>query len=144
MTTATQIISGALKLLGVRAAESPITAVELQDGLEALNDMGAEWEEDGIRIGFEPVTDATADLGIPRSSVSAFKANLAIRIAPEYSRIVSPALAKLGDDTMDALTKSVVFIGNVQYPGTLPLGSGNECDDFTDQRFFPQNTPENF
>ena len=51
MTTSADIISGALKHLGIRAAESPLTAAEVQDGLEDLNDMGAEWEEDGLSFG---------------------------------------------------------------------------------------------
>ena len=144
MTTSADIISGALKHLGIRAAESPLTAAEVQDGLEDLNDMGAEWEESGLEMGFEPSLDANATLNLPRSSIGAFKANLAVRIAPQYSRIVSPALAQLASDTMKALENSLVFIGDVEYPSTQPTGGGNYSGDLLGNRFFPQNKKERF
>ena len=100
MTTSADIISGALKHLGIRAAESPLTAAEVQDGLEDLNDMGAEWEESGLRMGFEPNLDANATLNLPRSAIAAFKANLAVRIAAQYSRLVPPTLSALANDTI--------------------------------------------
>ena len=144
MTTSADIISGALKHLGIRAAESPLTAAEVQDGLEDLNDMGAEWEESGLRMGFEPSLDANATLDLPRSAIAAFKSHLAIRIAAQYSRIVSPALAQLANESMKSLESSLVFIGDVAFPDTLPTGSGNYSGDLLGNRFFPQNKKERF
>jgi hypothetical protein len=144
MTTSAGIISGALGHLGIRTAESPLTAAEVQDGLEDLNDMGAEWEESGLHMGFEPSLDVNATLNVPRSSISAFKSHLAIRIAPQYSRIVSPALAELARESMKSLEASLVFIGEVALPDTLPTGSGNYSGDLIGNRFFRQNKKERF
>ena len=40
MTTASDIITGALRKLSIRASETAISASEMQDGLEDLNDLG--------------------------------------------------------------------------------------------------------
>jgi hypothetical protein len=144
MATSTDIVSGALRHIGVRAAESPLTAAEIQDGMEDLNDMGNEWEESGIHLGFTSSIDANATLDIPASSLAAFKANLAIRLAPSYGRIITPALANLANISLNALVKSTAFIGDVEFPDTLPRGSGNECPELLNNRFFTENSIENF
>jgi len=144
MPTFLNVVEGALKHLGVKASEVAIEAAEAQDALDDLNDMGEEWEGSGINVGFIASTDLNATFPTPRDTISAYKANLAIRLAPQYEKIVSPALAKLADDTFNALTTAYVFVGDVEFPGTLPTGSGNRCSEVFDRRFFNQNKIENF
>lgn len=143
MATALDFITAALKRLGVNAAESPIEANEAQDGLDMFNDMMSEWEPK-YRLGFIPTLDVNAEVALPRSISEAVKSNLAIRMAPEYSRIVSPALAQIATESLNSLRNEFVFIGEVEYPDTLPMGSGNECPGFIDRTFFPPNSKENF
>jgi hypothetical protein len=142
VATYSDIISGALRHLGIRAAESPMTAAEADDGLKDLNDMGEEWEPE-INIGYVSSTDVNATINIPRSTHAAFKANLAVRIAPQYSRVVSPALVSLASNTYASLMNSSVHI-EVDFPDTLPKGSGNDCPELLDNRFFPQNQKQEF
>lgn len=144
MATGTSVIERALTKLGIRAAESPVTASEIQDGLDQLNDMLSSWENSGLVLGFQPLENASDTLRVPRHALAAIKANLAIFMAPEYGRVVSEALAAEASNTKNELRISLVDMGEVNYPNTLPLGSGNECTDFNDQRYFPADQDVNF
>ncbi len=145
MATAESFIKRALTKLGVRAAESPIQPEEIQDGLDLLNDMLSEWENSGVTMGFLPVENASDEVRVPRNAHSAIKANLAVRSASEYGRVVQQALALEASQSFDNLMISLSDIGDVNYPSTLPTGSGNECDSFGNlRRFFPEDQDENF
>lgn len=137
MTTSLDLISGGLKLLGVKAAETPIEAAEAQDGLETLNDMMTELEETGIKIGYIPATDVNADIFPPVSTIGSIKALLAVRMAPEYGKVISPTLAARAVASDRMLAKFALRSLEVAYPDSLPMGSGNECDTFSYNRFFP-------
>jgi len=146
---ALDVISGALVLLGIRVAESPIEANESQDGLNALNDMLAEWNTDGIRLGFETLSGVEEELYVPDGALGAIKANLAVYIAPEYERSVSPALAQRASDGKRT-ARSLEPMGGSQYPDTLPVGSGNRhgghssdgdsAGNTSNRRFYPPNS----
>lgn len=145
MATASSFITRALQKLGVRTSESPIEASEMQDGLDELNDMLSSWEMSGIEMGFSPVMDADDEIRVPREAHAAIKANLAVRMGPEYSRNPDPILMDQARTTKKELLNALVIIGPVAYPSTLPLGSGNECSGFiTDRKFFPENEQEHF
>ena len=145
MATASSFITLALQKLGVRTSESPIEASEMQDGLDQFNDMLISWEMSGIVLGFSPVADADDEVRVPRFSHAAIKSNLAVMMGPEYSRNPDAVLMKEARDTKKEVLNAVVTIGPVAYPSTLPLGSGNECGRFIDDRkFFPENEQEHF
>lgn len=148
MATVLDVVTGALKLLEVRPAESPVTAAEAEDGLEALNDMMNEWNIDGINIGYESLDSTDEELHVDLGSIGAMKANLAIYIAPEYGRIVSPDLSDRARVSKKAL-RNAIPLNSSQYPDTLPIGSGNEDNNWTSDgdrpgtlrssRFYPSN-----
>ena len=141
MATATDLITDSLVHLGIRASETALQADEIQDGLNRLNDMLAEWEEAGLLLGFSPVADVADEVRIPRGANAAVKYALAIRSAPDYGRTVSAALAENARDSLKNMLNANVFIGDVDFPATLPKGSGNHCwdDEWLNSRFFPQN-----
>ena len=148
MATALDIITGALKLLEVNTAESAITAAEAEDGLTALNDMMNEWNIDGINVGYETLEDTEDVLYVDLGSIGAMKANLAVYIAPEYGRIVTPQLQMRADKSKKSLRASIP-LNPAEFPDSLPVGSGNEGNHYTadgdssgnllDSRFYPTN-----
>ncbi len=145
MTTVLQIIEGATEAIGVKTAEIKLEAADFQLGITEMNDMLTEWSNVGLLPEYVEVTESDAVLLIPRNSVSAIKANLAIRLAPSFQKVVTSGLVSKADSSLRRLENSVVFIGDVAYPDSLPTGSGNDCSDiFLDDRFFPDNKPENF
>lgn len=142
MTTVQQIIDGAAEELGVKTAEINLEPGDFQTILNRLNDLGTEWADKGLTPSFVEVFNSTDTVSIDRNAVAAFKYMLAGRCAPAFQRSIQPALTALISATMRDLEGSVVFIGEVALPDTLPRGSGN--DAFNDQRFYPQNQKENF
>lgn len=148
METVTEVVSGALRLLEVRTAESAITPEEAEDGLVSLNDMMNEWNVDGIDIGYETLDEVEDELFVTLGSLGAIKSNLAIYIAPEYGRIVTPALFDRAKRSKRSLRASIPLNAS-QYPDSLPIGSGNEDNHFVsdgdkpgglrDSRFYPSN-----
>ena len=144
MTTANDIITRAFSRAGIRASEAALEPEEIQDGLTLLNDMLSSWEP-MYNLGFSPVKDVGDDARIPRFAEAAVKDALAIMLSPEYSRPVSPALAVSAKLSMRAMLTAITDLSNVDLPSTLPIGSGNECDDnANDSRFFTQKNKINF
>jgi hypothetical protein len=143
MATALQIVSAAAEKLGVKTAEIPLEADDFRVFLGELNDMLMEWSDLGITPRFLELTDRNDTVEIDRDAVGAVKANLAMRLAPTFGRVVSPALVASARDTKDRLLASVVTIGEVAYPDSLPMGSGNNCSQY-DERLYPANKSENF
>lgn len=145
MTTAIQIADGAAEELGVKTSEIALEPGDFQVILDRLNDLGTEWADIGLTPAFQEVANDTDVISIDRNAVAAFKATLAIRCAPAFQRTVTPALAENAKTTLTTLRASVNHIGPVDYPDTLPTGSGNDCaQTFNTERFFEANQKENF
>lgn len=144
MATGTEIVTRALTRLGIRASETALEASELQDGLDLLNDMLSNWEESGYNLGFSPIANLTDEVRIPRGANAAVIDGLAILMAPEYSRPISQALLTSAKLSYQNMLNANVFIGDVDYPSTLPKGAGNECDNLLDDTFFPEKDKRNF
>lgn len=144
MATANDIIVRALTRIGIRASETSLQADEIQDGIDLLNDMLIGWEEAGYNLGFSPVAGASDEVRIPRGAKGAVIDHLALRMAPEYSRPVSQALAGSAVLSFNNMIAATINLSDVDMPATLPLGSGNHCDDGDDRRFFTQSDEVNF
>jgi len=145
MVTMLEIVNDALEELGVKTAELPITNDEFQSGLRRCNDMLAEWDEAGIIVGYEEVTNNEDTLNLDRNAIAAVKYNLAIRLAPSFSKLATQTLFNVASSSLERLEASSAYIGEVAYPDTLPMGSGNRHANVdTDRRFFPNNQDDNF
>lgn len=142
MATALDIINGALNHIGVKSSENDISDADAADSLIALNDMGEEIEE-VLQIGFKSVLLLADEVTIPRSAVGPFKALLAIKLLPAYGKEITAAIASLATSANTSLINASVHIGAIDYPSTLPLGSGNRSNGINEQ-FFPQKDSSNF
>ncbi len=145
MTTARQIIDGAAEHIGVKTAEVTLESEDFQVFLDNMNDMLLEWADIGLTPGFSEVFNGDDFIEIDNNARAAVKAALAIRCAVPFEKVITIGLVNLASETMQRLETSTAFIGDVDYPDTLPLGSGNNgCNIDTDRRFFNSNKPENF
>jgi hypothetical protein len=110
-----------------------------------MNDMFLEWADSGLTPAFVEVFNGSDTVLIDNNARAAAKFSLAVRCAPAFQKPLTQALLLLRDESVQKLEASTDFIGEVAYPDTLPLGSGNRCpDDDIDQRFFPAGQRENF
>ena len=145
MATAADIIKGALKRLQVIEGENPIEANEMADGLEDLNDFGSSHEDGFLALGFVPVANSADVINIPTGAVGYFKDALAFYIAGQYGAPIPQSLIVSYDRTRAAALNAYQGPIEVEYPETLPIGSGNECNSITNtERFFPLNSDQNF
>jgi hypothetical protein len=144
MATAQYFVDRAMSRANVKTAEINLEASEAQTGLDLLNDMMSAWEV--VRpIGFVAAETLDTAVRIPRFAFGAVVDNLAILIAPEFMKPVSTELAATALGLKTDMRTALVTIKRVQYPSTLPTGSGNQChDSFLDDRFFPADIEKNF
>jgi hypothetical protein len=144
MTTYQKVVEQAFLDIGVKAAESPLTAAELEDGLEELNDMLSEWGMNGIIKGIAEDDDASQDMMEPRGWKSGIRANLAVRMAGQYNRAVTQSLGVKASQGYSAIVASQFNQQDFEFPDTLPTGSGNCNTNWNDDEFFPTNSKRNF
>jgi hypothetical protein len=145
MTTARQICEGAAEEIYVKNAEVALEAGDFQIFFVRMNDMLLEWADSGLTPAFVEVFNGDDTVLIDSNARAAVKYSLAVRCAPAFQKPLTQGLVLLRDESVQKLEASTDFIGEVAYPDTLPLGSGNRCpDDSIDQRFFPAGKKENF
>lgn len=145
MTTALQIVEGAAEEIGLKTAEIDLEDEDSQKIFDRMNDMLVEWADVGITPRFNEVFDINDTVEIDRNANAAIKFNLAIRCAPTFQKLITPALVENADSTFRRLKASTNIIGDVAFPDTLPIGSGNQCPDVNiDRRFFNTNKKVNF
>ena len=145
MTTAQQIVDGAAQHAGVKTAEIALEPDDFQVIFDTMNDMLLEWADLGLTPAFNEVFNSSDVVEIDNNARAAVKASLAIRISPAFDKQITTGLLGLVTDTLARLEASTDFIGEIAFPDTLPLGSGNQCPDSDiDQRFFQAGKKENF
>lgn len=90
--TAGDIVSAAFSKITIKGSETPLTAIELSEGLQVLEDLLAEWRYDDIDLGISG-TLSSSTTGFPDWSLSGVKSNLAIRLASEYNKPIVDSLS---------------------------------------------------
>ena len=145
MTTMREVVEDAMEDITVKKAEVSLTDDELQSGIRRCNDMLAQWVELGFIVGYNPVLNGDDVLELEPAAIAAVKAKLAIKLAPSYSKPITAALAENASEAMTMLSIANSHIGEIAYPDSLPIGSGNECNNNgAYNRFFNQNKTDNF
>ncbi len=148
IATKGDIVLAALRKLGV-ASDATLTDVEpqsMQDGVDDLETMMAEWYQDGkgIITGYEftdpdnPPAEGD-DHGMRSSAVSAVVFNLACRIAPDYAIEPTAKVITTARNGKELLVKSTALsrAKRAPYPNRMPIGSGNQLATLNGWHFFP-------
>jgi len=140
-----EVVEDAFEEITVKTAEVPLTSDELQAGIRRVNRMLVAWADIGTIAGYNPVLNGSDTIDIQPEAEEAVIANLALKLAPSFSKPLTQALVAFASDSLNRLQASNSIVGEVAFPDTLPIGSGNQCPDInTDRRFFNQNKSENF
>lgn len=142
--TKKRVIEGALEEIGLASYVFDAQAEELEGHLMKLDTMMAQWNIDGIRIGYplssETQTSLSQDSSIPDWALDPVVTNLAKRIAPSYGKQVSretKTSAKAGYDTLLARSLAL-YPQERQFPGSLPVGAGNRKYRYRNENFMPK------
>lgn len=146
MATVADVTTAGLRNLGVIDASEGYDGTEATQAREMLNDMLSEWDAAGVKIGH---TNYAADSEIVRLSpymLAAVKYGLSVYMAPQYQITPDEQLLARADASYRNMLIANQSRITVEYPSTLPIGSGNECDYdvYYDQSFFHEGSKENF
>jgi hypothetical protein len=125
--TYNEIVSAAMRRLGLTQAGEAPTGDEYGIGIEALNDLVSGWRIRGLEMSYTSVeSSAGGDVSpFEDEDLDAVKALLAMRLAEEYGKMPSPMLAAAASTYWNALFGKYV---------TGP-------DMVTDSALLPRNTP---
>ena len=130
------MIEGALKKIQVVSVAVPSSPEQITDGLIELNSMLNMWLSRGIKFQWTPITTPGEDVDEPIDATNAIITNLAVKLAPSYSKPVSQDLKNNARQEMDLVRSNyqVVCIPDKVVSSTLPMGAGNSKG--TDSRTF--------
>jgi hypothetical protein len=137
--TAGSVIKSALQEILVQASEAPLEPDETIDALLYMNRFMAEQAANGIALGFTEVDDTSDEITIPGGAINGLVFNLAMKLAPQFGKVVSITLATNAKDALATMRNIAVTIGRSQFPNTLPRGSGNEDDGVRQDQFYPDH-----
>lgn len=120
-----QLIADSLGLLGVLQETETMTNEQAQHGLRVLNELMADWEQDGIDLQYYEQSSLAEDAPIPNHAVMAVKYYLAMSLAPFYARPVPPEFLSIGGEKYERLRRDAVkaFIAPSDL-SHLPQGEG--------------------
>ena len=116
-TTAAKLLRRALLILNIADAEEALEAIESQDALDVLNAMLAEWHEAGIGLHDYSFTAITDTLATDAADSEAISYQLALRLAPEYGVVPSPAVGEMAQATMARLRLRYFQPGRTDFCG---------------------------
>jgi len=137
MTKVNEVVVDALEEIVVQQDEAPITQSEAQAVIRTLNDMMNMWAAKGINLGYTAVTKLNDILTVAPGAILGIKSILAIYMANKYEVPVSADLRQKAKDGWKAILNIAIQTAPVQYPPTLPMGSGNTYPSFSTLTFYP-------
>ncbi len=139
MATAARVLKTALQRILVQGSEADLEPDEYQDALFAMNTLLMAWDAEGIQLGYTWVTDLGDDVTVPIGALRGVIANVAIEIAPDFEGQISTALAAAAVKGLRTIRLIGQTMPSMSFPGTLPIGSGNEGDTrYRSSHFYPE------
>lgn len=122
------LVTRALKMLGVVDSITSPDPAEIADGLETLDSMVAEWENHGIRLGYQLApegvpADPGDESGLADKYVMGVAANLAVNMAPLIGREAQPTIKSRAKLFYEGLFS--IELTQRQSDPMMPTGTGN-------------------
>lgn len=142
MATVAQVAKASLQAILVQASEAPLEADEFQDFIFAMNNYMNSLAAKGVNLGYTAVSNLADEVTVPPGALTGIIANMAIQSVPYYGGVVTPELALTAREGMLAMRHLGQIITPTRLPSTLPIGSGNEDDQFgSGMHFYPETEP---
>lgn len=144
MTTAAQLIEAALEDVVSQGADSEFDQQDYKSALFRLNNMMFAWAADGLNLGYTEVENLSSTLTVPAGAIEAMQANLALKLCPQYGVTAGGELVKMAADGKRTISKIGQSLGDMPYPCTLPIGSGNQSisDAWRTSRYYPDEATQ--
>jgi hypothetical protein len=142
MATVAQVAKASLQAILVQASEAPLEADEYQDFIFAMNNYMSSLAAKGINLGYTAVSNLGDEVTVPPGALTGLIANMAFQSVPYYGGVVTAELAATAREGMQAMRQLGQYITPTTLPSTLPVGSGNEDNQFGNGlHFYPGSDP---
>lgn len=132
--TGRDLVSASLRLIGAAAPGESLDAQVATDGLSALNRMIGSWNTEPLMLpGGVPlaqVDSLDSTVSMPDGYEDALIYNLAVRIAPEYGRMIPDAVALVAVESKAGVKRANHKPLYLEVDGAL-LSRGGTFDIFT-------------
>lgn len=141
METAESVLRSSLQEILVQASEAPLEPDEYQDAIRYMNRFMASLAARGVNLGYTVVANLNDVITIPDGAIEGLVFKVAERMAPQFDKqnITQGATFRMNmTEGLNAMYSIAVQVGTARYPGTLPIGSGNEHDLQGDRHFYPE------
>lgn len=138
--TKRQYIVQAFEEIGLASYVFDLQPEQLQSAGRRLDAMMAVWNGKGIRLGYPIATnpediDLDIETGAPDSANQAIITNLGIQLAPSFGKVISQETKIAAKDAYNGLLSRATKPPEMQYPKTLPRGSGQKPWRFNNDPF---------
>lgn len=125
MSTNLQVITDALRAINVIDETETPSAEQGAHCLRQMNQMIAEWEVDGVRLGYFAQVSTAASCPVPDWAENGVSMKLALRVAAHFGAQVPIGTAAAANDGYETILRTVL---NQALEGAdmshLPMGSG--------------------
>ena len=124
--TVNDIVSPALESIKVKDPRATIDPFDAATAIRELNDlMIALADHDGISLGYTIVSSITDLITTPDWSWGMMRARLALLLADEFGKPLTPALIAKSTDYMAGVRRRTIRLATPSLPTGLPTGQGN-------------------
>lgn len=106
MITAIELITDALRLANIIDAIQTPSAEQGVSTIRKLNQMLADWEADGIRLGWLPVSTPSQTLSLDAADEKGVTYNLAVELCGDNGIEPLPHVSKIASDTFARFSKT--------------------------------------
>lgn len=121
MATNLDVITAAYLMANIINNRQTLSATQGATGLELLNDMMSDWEEDGIELGYFPQTLLSATIPIEDKTLRGVKANLARAIAGDNGVDLPAETVRIAEKTFARLEKATTEVVSTDF-SHMPMG----------------------
>lgn len=139
------VISDAYSKLRISGLTVLPTPEDLELALSRLESMMAELDVRGISLNynFEDDPDPNSLTNIPKFSFDGISSQLALRLVPDFNKVVPMQLMAMASASMSAISGKVAKdrLRQVQYPTRMPIGSGNRFWPRWSRFYYPTPIP---
>lgn len=115
-----------LRISGLTVLPSP---EDLELALSRLENMMSEFDSSGLQLNynFEDDPDPNSLSNIPSFAYDGISGSLALRLSPDFNKIIPPSLVASVSASMGAISGRVAKdkLRKISYPSRMPVGSGN-------------------
>ena len=138
MTTKAEIINGAYSMMRISGITVDPSGEDLALALTRLEDMAEEFEGRNIvtDYNFEQNPQTTSLHNLDRKHWFAYKANLAIRLHPDFGKQPHPVLLSQSQASYSFLVGNTAPVRESVPSTRMPIGSGNVMNRFRWNRYY--------